>query len=301
MRTRRQVLRAGLAIAVVPLLAACGGQAPPAPTTAPSTPRPTSPPPANAAQAAASIPTPAPTAAVSQIKTGGTFVVAHQSDLVFGGDIFRSTLTDNTGVTGALNGVGNLVKYTREDIYKVGPGLAESWESNPTFTEWTFKIRDNVKWHDGTAFTAEDARWWLDLAVNGARVGDKVRPAAPWTANLGAVDGLDVVDGNRVRLRLKTPKPQLLTLLGDAIQQIAHPRHLMQPKIKAGQLDVTPQDVNFVSLGPFKMAQYDKGSSIQLKRHDQYYEKDAQGRQLPYLDGITSPIIEPGRDGPGVA
>lgn len=292
MQTRRNLLRMGLAMATVPLLAACGAPAPAAPGAPPSTPRPTTPPAANAAQAGAGIPTPVPTAATSQIKTGGTFVVAHQSDLVFGGDIFRSTLTDNTGVTGALNGVGNLVKYTREDIYKVGPGLAESWEANPTSTEWTFKIREGVKWHDGTTFTAEDARWWLDLAINGAKVGDKIRPAAPWTANLGPVDGLDVLDGNRVRLRLKGPKPQLLSLLGDPIQQIAHPRHLMQPKIEAGQVDVTPQDVNFVSVGPFKMAQYDKGSSIQLKRHDQYWEKDAQGRQLPYLDGVTFPIIK---------
>jgi ABC-type transport system substrate-binding protein len=39
------------------------------------------------------------------------------------------------------------------------------------------------------------------------------------------------------------------------------------------------------------MAQYDKGSRIQLKRHDGYWEKDAQGRPLPYLDGIDFPII----------
>ncbi len=290
---RRQFLRLTLATAGASLLAACGSaQSPPAPSISAGAASAAGSALASASQAANGSATAAGSQPAQKApKTGGTFLVAHHSDLLFGGDVFRSTLSDNTGVTGALNGVGNLVKYSREDIYKVAPGLAESWESNPTFTEWTFKIRDNAKWHDGTPFTAQDAKWWLDLAISGARSGDKIRPPAPWAGNLGPVDGVEALDGNHVRLRLKTPKAQLLTLLGDPIQQIAHPRHLMQPKIDQGQTDVTPADVGFVSVGPFKMLKYDKGSRIQLKRNDLYWEKDAQGRPLPYLDGIDYPII----------
>src|SRR5581483_3253851 len=51
-------------------------------------------------------------------------------------------------------------------------------------------------------------------------------------------------------------------------------------------------DVNYVGLGPFKMAKYDKGTRIQLKRNDAYWEKDEQGRPMPYLDGIDFPILK---------
>jgi peptide/nickel transport system substrate-binding protein len=270
---RRDFLRLGLFAAAAGLLAACAGGQPAASTA-----------PAVATTSAAGAP------AQNAPKTGGTFVVAHDADLLLGGDTFRSTLSETTGVSTALNGEGNLVRFDRQDVYKVAPGLAESWESNSDFTQWTFKVRDNVKWHDGTPFTAQDAKWWLDLAVNGVRVGDKTRPPANFAAGWGVASSA-VLDGNRLQIGLKASSPSFLTLLGDSVNQIAHPRHLMQPLIDQGKLDVAPQDVNFVSLGPFKMANYQKGSRIQLQRNDQYWEKDDQGRAMPYLNGIDFPIV----------
>jgi peptide/nickel transport system substrate-binding protein len=270
---RRRFLRVGTSAAAVSLLVACaGGQ--PSTSGAPTS------------TLAATVSTPEPSAP----KTGGTFVVAHDSDLLLGGDTFRSTLTETTAVTTALNGEGNLVRFDRQDLYKIAPGLAESWESNPDFTQWTFKVRDNVKWHDGTPFTAQDAKWWLDLAVNGVKSGDKTRPPANSAAGWGVVSSA-ALDGNRLQVNLKAPSASFLTLLGDSVNQIAHPRHLMQPLIDQGKLDVAPQDVNYVSVGPFKMANYQKGSRIQLRRNDQYWEKDDQGRSMPYLDGIDFPIL----------
>jgi peptide/nickel transport system substrate-binding protein len=65
----------------------------------------------------------------------------------------------------------------------------------------------------------------------------------------------------------------------------------MQPRIDQGDVMVTPSDVGWVSVGPFKLTQYDKGSRIQFKRHDGYWEKDAKGNKLPYLDGISMPYV----------
>jgi peptide/nickel transport system substrate-binding protein len=267
---RRDLLGGALGAATMSILVACGA---PAPSPQQATPM------------------PAGTPISGQVKRGGTIVVAHNGDFLFGGDMFRSTLSNNAGIAGALNGTGNLVKYSRDDINQIAPGVAESWQSDPTFTQWTFKIRNGITWHDGTPFTAQDAQWWLSLAALGARSGDKIRQPAAWSANLGGVDSVEAPDPNTVQLRLKAPKPQLLAILGDPLQQIGHPRHLMQPKIDAGMVDVAPQDVNFVSIGPFKMSRYDKGSRVQLVRHDQYWEKDEQGASLPYLDGIDYAIV----------
>ncbi len=77
------------------------------------------------------------------------------------------------------------------------PQLAESWESNAAATEWTFKMRSGVTFHDGDALTARDVVYSykriLDPAV-----------ASPGAGNLAAVDpdGITAVDDMTVRFRL---------------------------------------------------------------------------------------------------
>ena len=54
---------------------------------------------------------------------------------------------------------------TLGDEGAIAPGLAESWESNADGTVWTFKLRQGVKWHDGTDFTSADVAATLDRLV----------------------------------------------------------------------------------------------------------------------------------------
>src|SRR5690606_38948500 len=46
--------------------------------------------------------------------------------------------------------------------YKIYPSLAESWEANEDGTEYTFKLRDDVKWHDGEPFTSADVKFTIE-------------------------------------------------------------------------------------------------------------------------------------------
>jgi peptide/nickel transport system substrate-binding protein len=277
---RRYFVGMALAAAAVPLLSACGvGQGPTgsvAPTLAPGN--------ASTQPAAAS--------GQKLPKTGGTFIVAHDTDPILGADTMKTTLSPTSAFTAILNGNGSFVRWAREDLYKIEPGLAESWEADPTFTTWTFKIRDGVVWHDGTPFTAQDGAWWLNLAAFGTRSGDKIRAPAVWASSLGQFDSVSATpDGQHVQVKMKSPSPFMLTAMGTPPNQMGHPRHLMQPLIDQGNVDVAPQDVNYVGTGPFKMSRYDKGSRISLKRFDQYWEKDAHGNALPYLDGIDFAIV----------
>jgi peptide/nickel transport system substrate-binding protein len=194
-------------------------------------------------------------------------------------------------VATSIFGDGTLVRSCPEDIYKVCPALAESWEHNADFTQYTFKIRDGVFWHDGVQLTADEIKWWLDLAYNGAKVGDKVRPPARYKANLGNITSTEVVDGNKVRITLASPTPYYLDLLASRTVMIAHPKHLMADRIAAGEVNIGPADVGMVGLGPFKFVKFDKGSMVQVRRFDQYWGKDPQGRSLPFLDGIDFPIM----------
>ncbi len=223
-------------------------------------------------------------------KFGGTAVFANREDPATWDPQFSAGIT-LTHVAAGVFGEGNLVKQCRDDVYKVCPHLAESWEVNSDLTQWTFKLRDNVFWHDGTKFTPEDLEFWLKIHYNGLKVGDKTRPAAATKAAWGDLKQIDLLDGNRVRLTLGAPQPVYLNQISDPQFMVGLVRHLMKARMEAGEVMLSPQDVGNVGLGPYKFVKHDKGSMIQVRRFDKYWEKDDKGQQLPYLDGLDFPII----------
>ena len=233
---------------------------------------------------ATSTPIPTPTASPDDPKYGGIAILANRRDPPGWDPMFTGTITLHN-VSASIYSEGHLLRLCRDDVYKICPGLAESWDSNPDFTQWTFKIRDNVVWHDGKEFTAEDARWFLDLALNGA--GE--RKSASWRSNLGAIEKLEVVDGTTLRITLGTPSQRYPSFMTN--NSLAHPKHLMQPEIDKGNATVGPNEVGYVATGPFIMNNYQKGSVVKLRRNPRYWEVDEKGRQLPFLDGINFPII----------
>jgi peptide/nickel transport system substrate-binding protein len=204
----------------------------------------------------------------------------------------RGTSYDLTSAAPTIYGDDNLVKNCREDETKVCPGLAIAWEPNSDFTEWTFTIRQGVKWHDGTPFTVEDAKFWVDLSFFGAKVGDKVRLPATSRTTWGDLQKTEILPGNKLKITLGRPSTiftDLLTTHYGMLMQ--HPKHLMGPRIQAGDLNVAPPDIGYVGTGPFKMEEYVKAVIISVRRNENYWEKDSAGRQLPYLDGVDYYII----------
>jgi peptide/nickel transport system substrate-binding protein len=198
---------------------------------------------------------------------------------------------DLTSVSSNISGTANLVKACRDDVYKMCPALAESWQADADFTQWTFKIRENVLWHDGAPFTAEDAKFWLELAYFGAKVGDKVRATSWYKANLGDIKKVDVLSGNRLRVTLGQRTPQYLYTLAEPRQTIQHPRHLAQSRIEKGEVNLAPLDIGLIGTGAFKFHNWERGVRHQVRRFDKYWEKDEKGRQLPYLDGIDFAVM----------
>jgi len=188
-------------------------------------------------------------------------------------------------VAGALFGPGNLVMRSRGDMYFIGPYLARRWYSNLEFTEWTFILRRDVQWHDGTPFTPEDVKFWLDLAAFGVKVGGKTRAPAYYTGELN-IKTVEVIPPDQVKITLKDPNRFFPDVLADPRIKIDHPRHLMEARMKGGETDLAPADVSLVGLGPFKFDSYESGSIVRLRRFENYFEADIEGNRLPYLDGI---------------
>src|SRR5256886_2789011 len=83
------------------------------------------------------------------------------------------------------------------------PSLAESWSMSKDGLAYEFVLRKGVKFHNGESVTAEDVKFSLERYRGGGAATLKAR-----------VDGVDVVDAQRVRIRLKQPWPDFMTFYG---------------------------------------------------------------------------------------
>jgi peptide/nickel transport system substrate-binding protein len=103
----------------------------------------------------------------------------------------------------------SLIRFdlSRSDIAsKLVPGLAESWSvDDATHTKWTFKLRPNVKFHDGTPFDAEAVAWNFDkLLKRDAPQFDQAQ-ATQGAAYVGTVASYRVVDPLTFEMTTKQP------------------------------------------------------------------------------------------------
>lgn len=217
---------------------------------------------------------------------GGVATITHRMDIPSADPMVTSTIS-LTGLTNQITSIGNLVRPKFSDSFETELHLAQSYETADDFKTWTFKLRPDIKWHDGVPVTAEDIKFWINLGVF-PPAGRKVSSQA---ASFGNLKEVQVIDGLTVRLILKEPTPFLFETLMGYTNVVSHPRHLAQPQLDKGNLKVNMSDIGWVGLGPFKFDKYDAGSRFRVVRFESYFEKDDQGRSLPYLDAIDFPII----------
>src|SRR5712691_5320408 len=134
---------------------------------------------------------------------------------------------------------------------------------------YTFKIRDGVKWHDGSPLTAADVAASLN-EIMFPREGILSAPAG----NFLMVDKVETPDPTSVAIRLKFAT-------GAFLPALANPFNWIYQK---AILDKDPHwyEKNVMGSGPFKFAGYETGQSIKGVRNPDYYHPGQ-----PYLDGFT--------------
>jgi peptide/nickel transport system substrate-binding protein len=165
-----------------------------------------------------------------------------------------------------------LVNYDQKgDIH---PWLAESWTPNADSSEWTFKIRKGVKFHNGKELTAEDVVWSANHIMDPANGAAGQGQLADNVAEATAVD--------KYTVKFKAPGPRGLlpeVLANTSTLHIAPAGSLAkgQQKMKGG---APPSGT-----GPFKFKSWTPGQELHVLRHDDYWGG------APYLDGVRFIVI----------
>ncbi len=142
------------------------------------------------------------------------------------------------------------------DMTSIKPGLAESWTVSPDGKVYTFKLRQDVKFCDGKAMTAEDVVYsikrWIDPAT---------RSPVSWRA--GPVEDIVAKDAYTVEYRLKAPFSELLYQLTQSFAVV----------IDKANVDALGADFGvrgFNGTGPYCWVDWRPRNDMRMRRHDAY-------------------------------
>lgn len=161
---------------------------------------------------------------------------------------------------GYVNAIYNALTYIDPDL-KLQPELAVSWTPNDDLTSWTFNLRDDVTFHDGRKFTADDVVFTIKRLQDPA-TGSRAR------SQLGIIKDVVAVDPHTVRFDLSVPYADLPMILGDYTTRI----------IPNGHTDIAKEPIG---TGPFQFVEFVPGDRLVAKKNPNYWEKG-----LPLLDEI---------------
>lgn len=249
------------------LLAACAPAVQPAATEAPAPAKTEAPAPAQ---------TEAPAPAVTEAPAAPAATEAPAASSKYGG-ILRHAIQPATMLDPAfLSSVPDdeLARQWHDFLVFIGEdnspdparGVAESWAVSQDGLTWTFKLRQNVVFHDGKKMTSKDVKFTFDR-LRDPKIGAATVELYSNITDIQAPDDFSVV------FVLKDTNPDFLKDLGDYHALIVD---------SAGK-DFAKE---WNGTGPFVLKSYSPEDRVVFERNPNYWLKDIEGNQLPYLDGM---------------
>lgn len=166
---------------------------------------------------------------------------------------------------------GESLLFLTEDL-EIKPWLAESWEVSSDARSYTFKLRDDVIFQDGTPFNAEAVKWNFD------RIVDPNFTAGAPLGYLAGYTGSDVIDEFTIKVNFESSYSPFLTYA--ALPALA----MVSPTATAEQGDKVNQTP--VMSGPYKVVEFVAKDHITIERWDGYT------RQAPWADHAGAPEVE---------
>jgi peptide/nickel transport system substrate-binding protein len=210
-------------------------------------------------------------------KPGGTIKIGSFSNI----DTLDAHNTTSIVACSIHNNIYNgLLRITSPDGKSVDfkPDLAREWEIQGDRLH-VFRLHKGVTFHNGDPCTAAEVKWNLE------RVKDKAQsPIHAW--KLALLESIETPDPLTVKLHFRKPYPFLRVAFTGSTGRagtILSPRAVKEKGKTYGR--------NPVGTGPFKFVEWKEGDYILLEKNPNYWETDASGGKLPYLDKVMIKII----------
>lgn len=200
------------------------------------------------------------------------------------------------------------------------PNIAESFSANDTATEFTFVLREGLKWSDGEPYTVDDIMFWYEDVFS----DPELTPSPPkWLSTGSGPAKVEKVDERTVKFVFAEPNGLFLrkfasnSNIGEVAPIHLYPRHALEkllPKYNdnaaaeataAGASswaehfgNVTGSLSRWRSTGlptmlPWVLTSpYDDRGLVAAERNPYYFKVDTENRQLPYLDGYEFRVVQ---------
>jgi peptide/nickel transport system substrate-binding protein len=201
----------------------------------------------------------------TQVRRGGTLTMILEAD-----NKSLDPLFGNSGVDRNTFNLYTEYLMLQDSKGDLQPWLAERWEVANGGKTITFYLRKDVTFQDGTPFNADAAKANLDRLVD-----PKLKPyPKQYTRELQSIDK---VDDYTIRVNLSAPSVLIMPMLACEAGAMMSPKAMAEKGEEFGRAPV--------GTGPFKVVSRTTGEIV-TERNSNYWRKGADGKPLPYLDGI---------------
>ena len=206
-------------------------------------------------------------------KRGGVLHVTHRDNPPSASIHEEATISTVMPFSGVYN---NLIVFDpaggQDRFDRVLPELATAWSWSEDGRTLTFKLRGDVKWHDGKPFSSADVKCTWDMIQGKGDSSFRKNPRKSWYFNLREV----TTNGpQEVAFHLADPQPSLMAMLAGGMSPV-YPCH-----VPAAQMRTQP-----IGTGPFMFGELKQNESMRIVRNPTYWKP---GR--PYLDAVEFTII----------
>ena len=168
-----------------------------------------------------------------------------------------------------------LLKFDAANYPQIVGDLAQSWTVSPDRQTYTFKLRPNVLFHDGSPLSSVDVKASYQRIIHPPQGVTSSR-----LVDFGAISGIDTPDPLTIVFRLQWPDAAMLA-------NFASPWNCIYSAAKLAQDPQFPK-THILGTGPFVFVEHKKGESWQGKRWDKYFQLGK-----PYLDGYQADFMAP--------
>ena len=204
-----------------------------------------------------------------------TIVVGLQAEPV---TLDPAQMTDFNSTRGGREMYDTLVEF-KDGGTELEPGLAESWEVSDDGLEYTFKLRQGVKFHDGTPFNADAVKFSIDRQIDPDHPYHDTGEFGYADFTFGMVKDVQVVDDSTVKITLNEAFAPFLANMA------MHSACIVSPDaVKENGKDFS---LNPVGTGPYKFVSWEPGVEIVLEANEDYWNGAPSVKKL-----IMRPIVE---------